>query len=99
MGSVNSPPVIALGISGSLVSATAAGVANDVAELIEVATYLARVSCRHAISIRRRSIKIEEGNGDWAFSALGEIVAQLPSILERFHKDQVRQYFPLSMRS
>ena len=89
-------PVIALSISGSMLAAAAAAVANDVGELIEVATFLAVVSCRQAVEIRRRGIKIEHESGDWAFSALGEIVTQLPSILDRFHENQVRQCLPRS---
>jgi len=79
-----------------MLAAAAAAVANDVGELIEVATFLAVVSCRQAVEIRRRGIKIEHESGDWAFSALGEIVTQLPSILDRFHENQVRQCLPRS---
>jgi hypothetical protein len=89
MGSLSSPPVIALSISASLLPAAAAAVANDVDELIEAATFLAVVSFRLAVQIRRRGDQIESENGEWAFFALGEIVAQVPSILEHFHKDQV----------
>jgi hypothetical protein len=87
----NSSLVIALSISGSMLAAAAAAVANDVGELIEVATFLAVVSCRQAIEIRRRGISIEDDSGNWAFSALGEIVTQLPSILDQYHENQVRQ--------
>jgi zearalenone synthase, nonreducing iterative type I polyketide synthase len=90
----NSSPVIALSISGSMLAAAAAAVANDVGELIEVATFLAVVSCRQAVEIRRRGMKIEHDSGDWAFSALGEIVNQLPSILSQFNENQVSQEFP-----
>src|SRR4051812_48027425 len=87
--------VVALSISGSMLAAAAAAVANGIEELIEVATYLAVVSCRQAIEIRRRGIEIEDSSGDWAFFALGDIVGQLPSILGQFHEDEVRRRFPL----
>ena len=93
MGNVNSSPLIGLGISASLLPVAAAAVANDVEELIEVAIFLAVVSCRLAVQIRRRGIQIEDGPGDWAFSAVGEAIVQLPYDLERFHEEQVRQYF------
>jgi hypothetical protein len=97
MGIDNSSPVIALGICSSMLAAAAAAVANDVGELIEVATYLAVVACRTAVQIRLRGIQIEPGNGDWAFAALGEVVTHLPLILDNFHKDQVGQCFPSFM--
>jgi hypothetical protein len=76
-----------------LLPAAAAAVANDVGELIEVSTFLATVACRMAVQVTRRSIQIEDDSGAWAFSTLGEIVTQLPSILEQFHEDQVRRSF------
>lgn len=85
----NSSTVIALSISSSMLAAAAAAVANDVDELIEVATFLAVVTCRQAVQIKLRGLQIEHGNGNWAFSALGEIVAHLPLILDNFHRDQV----------
>jgi hypothetical protein len=75
-----------------MLAAAAAAVASDIGELIEVATYLVVVSCRQAIEIRRRGKRIEDESGDWAFFALGEIVTQLPSILDRFHEQQVCFY-------
>lgn len=63
--------------------------ATNVAELIEVASFLAGVNCRVAVAISRRSIQIEDGKGSWAFSAVGEIGAQLPLILEEFHSTHV----------
>jgi hypothetical protein len=99
MGDNDPNPVIALSICGSLLPAAAAAVANDVGELIEVSTFLATVACRLAVQVTRRSIQIEDDSGAWAFSTLGEIVTQLPSILEHFHDDQVRQFFPLFMTS
>jgi hypothetical protein len=97
MGIDNSSPVIALSISSSMLAAAAAAVANDVGELIEVATFLAVVTCRQAVQIRLRGIQMEDGSGDWAFSALGEIVTHLPLILDNFHRDHVRQCFPSFM--
>lgn len=91
IGNDNSSPVIALSISSSMLAAAAAAVANDVGELIEVATFLAVVTCRQAVQIRLRGIQIENNNGDWAFSALGEFVTDLPLVLDNFHKDQVRE--------
>jgi len=90
MSSDHSSSVISLGICGSLLPAVAAACANDVDELIEVSTFLAGVACRVAVQIARRSIQIEDESGSWAFSTLGEIVTQLPSILEQFHENQVR---------
>lgn len=63
--------------------------ARNVAELIEVAIFLAGVNCRVAVAISRRAMQIEDGTGSWAFSAVGKIAAQLPLILEQFHRDQV----------
>jgi len=93
MGNSNSSPVIALGISASLLPAAAAAVANDIEELIEVAIFLAVLSCRLAVQIRRRGIQIENGHGNWAFSVVGETVTQLSYNLERFHEEQVRRCF------
>jgi hypothetical protein len=91
--------VIALSICGSLLPAAAAAVANDVGELIEVSTFLATVACHMAVQVTRRSIQIEDDSGAWAFSTLGEIVTQLPAILEQFHEDQVSQDFVSFMTS
>lgn len=92
IGNDDSQPVISLGICGSLLPAAAAAVANDIGELIEVSTFLATVACRLAIQVARRSIQIEDDiSGSWAFSALGEVVTKLPSILRQFHEDQVRR--------
>ena len=85
----NSPPILALCICGGLLPAAAAAVATNVSELIEVASFLAAVACRVAVQISRRSIQIEDNTGSWAFSALGKIVTQLPSILDQFHRSQV----------
>ena len=86
--------VVALSISGSLLAAAAAAVSNDIGDLIEVGTYLAVVSCRQAIQIRRRAIELEDEDGYWGFTALGEIVDKIPSILNHFHRDQVSLHFP-----
>jgi Starter unit:ACP transacylase in aflatoxin biosynthesis len=93
IGNDNSQPVISLGICGSLLPAAAAAVANDVGELIEVSTFLATVACRLAVQVTRRSMQIEDDGGAWAFSTIGEIVTQLPSILEQFHEDLVSQKY------
>jgi hypothetical protein len=95
----NLPPVIALSICGSLLPAAAAAVANDVDDLIEVSTFIATVAFRMAVQVTRRAMAIENNSGAWAFSALGEIVTQLPSALEKFHEDQVRLCFVLFMTS
>jgi hypothetical protein len=89
----NSPQLLTLGICGGLLAAAAASVARNVAELIEVASLLAGVTCRVAVEISRRAIQIEDDDtGSWAFSALGAVVPELPSILDQFHKDQVQGY-------
>ena len=89
-GNATSSPVIALSICGSLLPAAAAAVSHNVRELIEVSTFLAAVTCRPAVQIKRRGIQIEVGNGGiWACSCLGQIVPQLRSILEKFHQVQV----------
>jgi hypothetical protein len=89
LGDKSSRPILTLGICGGLLPAAAAAVATNVAELIEVATFLAAVTCRVAVQISRRSMQIEDGTGSWAFSALGKIVTQLPSILDQYHKIEV----------
>lgn len=87
----SSTPLLSLGICGGLLPAAAVAVATNIHELIEVASYLARVNCRVAVAISRRSLGIESGTGSWAFSVLGkDIVAQLPDILKQFHREQVR---------
>lgn len=87
----SSTPLLSLGICGGLLPAAAVAVATNIHELIEVASYLARVNCRVAVAISRRSLEIESGTGSWAFSVLGkDIVAQLPDILKDFHREQVR---------
>ncbi|KAG0645604.1 Polyketide synthase [Hyphodiscus hymeniophilus] len=83
-----SSPVIALSISGSTLAAAAAAVANSVSELIDVATFLAVVSCRLGVMIGLRGREIEVDGGCWAFSAVGNVITELPSILDRFHHDQ-----------
>jgi len=86
----NSPSILALGICGGLLAAAAPAVSRNLTELIEAATYLAGVTVRVAVAISRRSVQIEDDTGSWAFSTLGtDIVAQLPAILEKFHKSQV----------
>nr|A0A455M7S4.1 RecName: Full=Non-reducing polyketide synthase atnG; Short=NR-PKS atnG; AltName: Full=Arthripenoid biosynthesis cluster protein G [Arthrinium sp.]AYO60880.1 NR-PKS AtnG [Arthrinium sp.] len=84
----SSTPLLSLGICGGLLPAAAVAAATNIHELIEVASYLARVNCRVAVAISRRSIEIESGPGSWAFSVLGSAVAQLPDILEDFHREQ-----------
>lgn len=85
----SSTPLLSLGICGGLLPAAAVAVATNIHELIEVASYLARVNCRVAVAISRRSLGIESGTGSWAFSVLGkDIVAQLPDILKQFHREQ-----------
>ncbi|KAH8592115.1 hypothetical protein B0O99DRAFT_689896 [Bisporella sp. PMI_857] len=85
----NSPQILALGICGGLLTASAAAVAKNVTELIEAATYLSGVACRVAVAISRRSVQIEDDTGSWAFSTLGaNVVGQLPSILDQFHRNQ-----------
>ena len=86
------PPVIALSICGSFLPAAAAAVANDVGELIELSTFIVGVAFRMAVHITRRALRIENGSGTWAFSALGEIATQLPSIIEQFHEKEVSRY-------
>ncbi|KAI8933688.1 hypothetical protein NX059_009407 [Plenodomus lindquistii] len=85
-----STPLLSLGICGGLLPAAAVAVATNIHELVEVASYLARVNCRVAVAISRRSMEIESGTGSWAFSVLGKVVAQLPDILKDFHREQVR---------
>lgn len=85
--------VVALSISGSMLAAAAAAVSTDISDLIEVGTYLAVVSCRQAVQIRRNALEIDNTGGYWAFTALGKIVNQLPSILGDFHHDQVSPMF------
>lgn len=77
-----------------MLAAAAAAVANSVSELIEVATFLAVVSCRLGVQIGLRGREIEADGGCWAFSAVGDVIEKLPSILDHFHNDQVRSYFP-----
>ncbi|RYP11137.1 hypothetical protein DL765_007886 [Monosporascus sp. GIB2] len=84
----SSTPLLSLGICGGLLPASAAATATNVGELIEVASYLAGVNCRVAATISRRSVQIEDDTGSWAFSALGKVVMQLPTILDQFHKQQ-----------
>ena len=87
----NSPQLLTLGVCGGLLAAAAASIATNVAELIEVASLLAGITCRVAVEITRRAIQIEDDDtGSWAFSAFGAVVPELPSILDQFHKAQVR---------
>lgn len=76
-----------------MLAAAAAAVADSVSELIEVATFLAVVSCRLGVQIGLRGREIEADGGSWAFSAVGDVITKLPSILDHFHNDQVRRWF------
>ncbi|KAM7216845.1 hypothetical protein V8F06_007822 [Rhypophila decipiens] len=82
-------PVVCLGICGGLLPAAVAAVATNVSQLVQVGSYLAGINCRVAAAISRRSVQIEDDTaGSWAFSALGGVVPQLPSILDKFHREQ-----------
>ena len=81
-----------------MLAAAAAAVANEVSELVEVATFLAVVSCRLGVQIGLRGREIEADDGSWAFSAMGDVISKLPSILSHFHTDQVSDCF-LATRS
>ncbi|KAF7503263.1 hypothetical protein GJ744_004054 [Endocarpon pusillum] len=79
-----------LGICGGLLPAATAAASTNVAELIQVASFFVGLNCRVAVAISRRSVEIENDKGSWAFSALGSVVTQLPSILDHFHEEEVR---------
>ncbi|KAK2801683.1 Type I Iterative PKS [Onygenales sp. PD_10] len=81
-------PLVAFGICGGLLAAATAAVATNVAELIVVANYIVTVAVRVGVATSRRSLQIEDDTGSWAFSALGKIVPQLPSILDQYHRAQ-----------
>lgn len=84
-----SQPIVILGICGGLLSAAAAAVSRNIAELIEVGSFLAGITCRVAVAISRRAVEIDDENGSWAFTAMGDVVSQLPTILEQFNRNQV----------
>lgn len=89
----NAPQVLTLGVCGGLLAAAAASIATTVSELVELASLLAGITCRVAVEISRRAINIEDDvDGSWAFSVLGTIVPDLPSILDQFHEAQVRSH-------
>ncbi|KAL1961387.1 hypothetical protein VTO42DRAFT_115 [Malbranchea cinnamomea] len=81
-------PLVAFGICGGLLSAVTAAVATTIAELIATARYLVAVAVRVGVATSRRSLQIEDDTGSWAFSALGKVVPQLPSILDEYHRAQ-----------
>ncbi|PCG98961.1 Acyl transferase/acyl hydrolase/lysophospholipase [Penicillium occitanis (nom. inval.)] len=85
----SSSKVTALGLCTGLLPAAALAGSHNITELILISTETIAICFRLALELYRRTRRIEETPGHWAYTVLGVPVQEMDDILREFHDSVV----------
>jgi hypothetical protein len=83
---------MALGLCTGLLPAAALTGSKNISDLISISVETIAICFRLALELYRRTRRIEDVPGHWAYTVLGVSAQELDTILEDFHRSKVRRF-------